>query len=105
MAPGHSVGIVQFLDRMRIRQRFNAPVTTMRLNVRIRFLFQPAQRIRAACAIGENRFHPRIGPEILVEPLAESTQSERIAEYQHREIARRISRSWSVLSKRRDSDA
>ena len=105
MAARHSVSIVQFLDGMRIRLRFNAPVTTMRLNVREGFLFQPTQGIRAARAIRENRFHPRISPEFLVEPFAESTQPERIAEYQYREIARRISRSWSVLSKRRNSDA
>src|SRR4029077_6536350 len=102
MAAGRSVSIAHFLNGMRIRPRFNAPVTTMRLNVRIRFLFQPAQRIRAACAIGENRFHPRIGPEFLVEPFAESAQPERVAEYQHREIARWISRGWSALSQRRN---
>src|SRR6266511_2790760 len=105
MAARHSVSIVQFLGGMRIWLRLDAPVTTMRLNVRIGFLFQPAQGIRAACAIGENRFYPRIGAEFLVEPFAESTQSERIAEYQYREIAWWIRRSWSVLSKRRDSDA
>ena len=98
MAARHSVNIAQFLDRMRIRQRFNAQVTTMCLNMRIGFLFQPAQRICAACAIGENRFYPRIAPEFLVEPLAESAQRERIAEYQYREIARWLRRSWSALS-------
>jgi len=59
---------------MRIRLRFDAPVTAMRLNVRKRFLFQPTQRIRAARAIGETDF-TRGSAGILVEPFAESTQS------------------------------
>jgi hypothetical protein len=46
----------------------------MRLTVREWFLFQPAQRVRAACAIGENRFHPWIGAKFLVEAFAESAQ-------------------------------
>src|SRR5204863_5015938 len=45
-----SVSIAQFLDGVRIRPRFDAPVTTMRLNVREWFLFQPAQWIRGARA-------------------------------------------------------
>src|SRR5262245_57252774 len=105
MAVGRSVSIAQFLECMRIRPRFHAPVRTMPLNVRIRFLLYPAQRIRAACAIGENRSNSRIGSEFLVEPFAESTQAERIAKDQYREIARRISRTWSALSKRRNGDA
>jgi hypothetical protein len=42
------------------------------LNMREWFLFQPTQRVRPACAIGENRFHPWIGAKFLVEPLTES---------------------------------
>ena len=75
MAARFSVSIALFLHAMRIRLRFDGPVTAMRLNVREGFLFQPTQRIRAARAIGENRFHPRIGSEFLVEAFAESAQS------------------------------
>jgi len=76
MAARFSVGIALFLAPMRIRLRFDAPVTAMRLNVRERFFFQPAQRVRSAGAIRENGFYAWIGAKFLVEPFAKSAQPE-----------------------------
>src|SRR5438552_3512768 len=84
----HAVDVLQF-SRTTRTVRLDANESAMRLDVRVRPLLEPAQRIRSTSDVGKRALHPRIFPEPFVEAFSKSAQSQRVAQNQDVDAFRR----------------